>query len=239
MLAWWTVFPALLLLGTQLTLGVASARAKAGDPNNEYLIGFAAGSVVVALGMALFAAWVAYRASDRRQLPGSLTFLCVSVFLSLATLQNWSREQDALRLTTYAGPASFGSFSVEVPEGWIIGEPQGSRTVALLLLPGRVPSEPSGMILVEAAPTEETSAEAAAKALTVHGGRVAPEPVLLDGVTAFRYDGSSNDFSKPRHALALVREGKAYIIQAAGIESVDVAVPFERVLTTWRWSGPG
>lgn len=131
---------------------------------------------------------------------------------------------------------SFGDFQFETPIGWSRAQPDRDKTMAMVLLNGTTWSRADGMIKVDVGKPTLPNAEAMARALAGSDGQVLVDPVFVDGESGVRVKTTSTDMSKPSHAVVVFRNGKVYLIMAAGGNGVDVTDAFDHALQTWRWT---
>lgn len=114
--------------------------------------------------------------------------------------------------------------------------PDHKATMAMLLLNGKTWNNADGMLKVDSGKPTLPTAEATAQALAGSDGQVFAEPMSVDGEKGIRLQTPSTNMERPRCAVVVYRQGKVFLIMAAGARGFDVEDAFDHVLQTWRWA---
>jgi len=237
MLAWWGIIPAVIFVALQVVVGWPAAKAR--SASTELAFSFLVGQIIGGLIIPFIIAWIAYRVGRRSQLAGTIAF---SVVLALGCLGTVGRSLPPRPGEAEAQPVtaptmtSFADFGFEIPAGWAKAEPDTPHTVAEILHGGAVWHQADGMLKVDFGKPVLPTPRELAQSLAGEDGHVLPNPILLDGIEAFRVETSSKDMSRPCLAVVVIRGGKFYAIMAAATRGADVSAAFDQVLKSWRWS---
>jgi hypothetical protein len=218
-LAWWGFIPVIAFFAMEVVYGWPRAVIRATSP--ELATSYFVGHVLGALLISYVIAWIAYRVARRSRLVGTIAFSAIMALACVSLLP---------RLT------SFGDFRFELPTGWVQGKPERPKTKALLAMIPRGAKSPDGLLMVDVGKAAAPSAMDLAKSLAGRDGRVLPEPVAVDQEEGVRVEMPSVDLSRPRCAVVVFRNGKAYLIMAAAMKGTDITDAFEEVLKTWKWN---
>lgn len=85
LLAWWAIFPLMLLLIVEVHFGWKNAHVRASAP--EFAISYLMGQIVGALLISLLIAWIAYRAAGRSQIAGTLAFTVMALIACVPVIE--------------------------------------------------------------------------------------------------------------------------------------------------------
>ena len=131
---------------------------------------------------------------------------------------------------------SFGEFEFAIPAKWSSVRPDREKTAVMLLLNGTAWNNADAMIKVDVGKPAAPTAEELAKALAGRDGKVYPDPVLVDGAKGVKVETSSTDMSRPKFAIVVYRDGKAYLIMAAEKKGDAISDALDAVVKSWKWS---
>ena len=242
-LAWWGLIPVIAFIALQVVYGwpVAVARATTPDATVSYLVGSIIGGLLIPFGIA----WVVYRMAGRSQQAATIAFSVVIGLICLGlvarprpvvTSNGIATSSSNMPASTSGAPvlASFGVFQFEMPAGWTRVKPDAENTAAMILLNGATWDKSDGMMKVDVGKPTVPTARQMAQALAGKDGRVLRGAIMLDGAEGIRVQTTAATLSRPRYAVVVYRDGKAYLIMA-GTNGADIAGAFARVLKTWRW----
>lgn len=234
MFAWWGIIPVILFIVAHVALNWETAKIRATDPS--YAVSYLLGGLIGALGLAALVGWGAYRIGSRSQLAGTLALSGALLFFAMADL-NTARSTKAILQPAASAPtpASFDGFAFEVPAGWSQVRPDRNQTKAMLTFGSTSPTGADGLIKIEVGKPTIPDVRKTAASLAGADGQVLPTSLTVDGVEAVRVETPSTDLNRPHHAVAAIRNGRLYLIMAAGARGTDVSAGFEHVLKTWHW----
>lgn len=132
---------------------------------------------------------------------------------------------------------SFGDFEIAIPPGWSVVTPDRGKTKVQMLLGGTTWQNAKGMIKVDVGtPVAPTSSDLADSFAQGSNGTVSPEPILLDGVSGHKVSTPSKSLETPREVIIVYRDGKVYLLMAAGVEGSDVSAAIAEVAKSWKWT---
>jgi hypothetical protein len=240
MLAWWGIFPAVVLFAALFVFSWPQAVERRGDGAVSYFVGQCLGYLLVSLGLA----YAAYRGSERSQTAGTLAFTGIVALVCLGQVAGSPQRLQKIlaKSERFSAPpnspapsrVSFSGFEFELPPGWQRVRPHHKHTQAMLLLGGNDWTEADGMLKVDVGKPRVASARQLARDLAGTDGHVFGEPLLVDGIEGIRVRTTSEDLTRPRYAVVVYRDGQAYLIMAA-TKGADIDSALQRVLDTWKW----
>lgn len=135
---------------------------------------------------------------------------------------------------TVAAPTDFGDFEFVIPAKWSRGTPDREKTKAILLLNGTNWSNADGVIMVDVG-KPAGSAQELAKALAGKDGKVFPNKVVVDKVEGIKLESTSENLLRPKFAVVVFRDSKAYLIMAAQKPGTNVSDAFDQAVKSWKW----
>lgn len=127
---------------------------------------------------------------------------------------------------------SFEDFEFEIPAKWSRVQPDRDKTKAMVLLNGTRWDNAEGMLKVDVGKPAFPTVQQMARTLASNEG----VPITIDGEEAVQVSTDSTDLSKPKHAIVIFRDGKAYLLMASGIPGTDVTTALDHIVQTWRWT---
>jgi hypothetical protein len=154
-----------------------------------------------------------------------------AAFLTLAALSVCQAQVPSDAAGT---PINFGTFEFVIPAKWSRAKPDRAKTAAMLLLNGTAWNNADGMILVDVGkPT--ASARELAQSLAGKDGKIYPDKVAVDGVDGIKVESTSDNLSRPKYAVVVLRDSKVYLIMAAQLPGTNVSEALNQIVKSWKW----
>jgi hypothetical protein len=128
----------------------------------------------------------------------------------------------------------FGAFEFVIPAKWSRGNPDRAKTAAMLLLNGTAWNNADGMIMVDVG-KPAASAKELAQSLAGKDGKIYPDKVSVDGVEGIKIESTSDNMSRPKYAVVVIRDSKVYLIMAAQLPRTNVSEALDQIVKSWKW----
>lgn len=235
LLAWWAIFPVLILFAVLWFFGWPAAQLKA--TSKQYAVSYFVGSMLGGLLIPLALAWTVHRLSKRSTLASSITFSAMVAVVCLSQIKPSTPMRFPASVVTSPAATNtltqFEGFQFEVPSGWVVAKNDYEATRAKLGLLDATRGEWVGLLKVDAGEPVERDVRQVVESFAGKDGKVLA--VTIDGLDGLRFDSPNRGFSQPSHGVALLKDGEIFLIMAAGEGDTDITPALEHVLKTWQW----